>query len=61
MMPVPFSADNMRALVEEVLFDDVVESIKIGKLDCSVETGRFLLDFVAGYGSLKELSFKQFL
>ena len=27
MMPVPFSGDNMRALVEEVLFDEAVESI----------------------------------
>ena len=60
MMPVPFSGDNMRALVEEVLFDEAVESIQVGKLDCSVETGRFLFDFVANYGSLKELSFKQF-
>lgn len=58
---MPFTAENLREMVREVILDDVVEEIKIGNIDCSEETGNALMNYVAGFGSLRELSFKNFL
>ena len=62
MMPVPFSKDNLRALVDEMMLDEEVEVIQIGNLDCEVETGAELIEFCSNYGAtLKEINFIKFV
>ena len=62
MMPVPFSKDNLRGLIDEVMLDDAVEVIHIGNLDCEVDTGAELIESCSNYGaSLREISFIKFV